>query len=309
MNNCNIVFTVVLFVDVYMKKIIKFIIINIVLLLIIFLLIDFLIQFSLRSDVPDDFTHRYLLIKYNNSVEHYEERARKPVGLEYTDKKPIMIYGCSFAYGYNIKNNRHPGIILSELTKRPVYNWGISGKGLQEALFIIRNQKQITPPPEFVIYIYSSDQFRRLFVVNHILSGEIFLKYKNENNKIIFENNKTDFITNTYLYRVLRNKYILLYFLKQKKTLKILKLFIKEIDKEIHEKYPDSKFLFIVYDFIQLDKEELKSMENSKFEVIYLSDLFGDLLEKPEYKIPNDDHPNEKAWNLIWPKLIEMEKM
>ena len=203
----------------------------------------------------------------------------------------------------------HLGIILSELTKRTVYNWGNTGKGLQETLFIIRNQKQITPPPEFIIYIYYSDQFRRLFEVNNILEWEKFLRYKIDNNKIIFENNQTDFITNTYLYRVLRNKYNLLYFLKQKKTLKILKLFIKEIDKEIHEKYPDSKFLFIVYDFIQLDKTELKQMENSKFEVVYLSDLFGYLLEKPKYKLPNDDHPNEKAWNLIWPKLIEMEKM
>lgn len=62
-----------------MNKVLKIIFINTILLLIVFLLIDFLIQFSLRTD--DDFTHRYLLIKYNNSVEHYEERARKPVGL------------------------------------------------------------------------------------------------------------------------------------------------------------------------------------------------------------------------------------
>ena len=290
-----------------MNKILKIIFINTILLLIVFLLAEFCIQFSLRTDA--DFTHRFLLIKMNNSIENYEKRARKPVGLEYKDKKPIVIYGCSFANGQHLKNNMHPGIILSELTKRPVYNWGNSGKGLQETLYILINQQKISPQPEYIIYIYFSDQFRRLFEVCHILEWEKFLSYKIKNDKIIFENSKADFIFNTYLYRVLKSKYNFLYFLKQKKAQKILKLFINELDNEVHQRYPDAKFLFVVYDFIQLDKNELKQMENSKFEVIYLSDLFGDLLEKPEYKIPNDDHPNEKAWNLIWPKLIEMEKM
>lgn len=55
------------------------------------------------------------------------ENRYKTVGSK--NKKPVVIFGCSFAYGEYLKDNQTFGYKLSKQTGRTVYNFAYSGWG------------------------------------------------------------------------------------------------------------------------------------------------------------------------------------
>ena len=243
---------------------------------------------------------------------------RQPCGLNYK-KAPILIYGCSYAYGYKLKENEHIGYFLSDLAKRPVYNYGISAKGVQHALYIMQHAPKIVPDPEYIIYIFMNDQIRRMYMPCGFTNYFNFFEYKNINNNFILKKDKglLKYLKNTFLYKsIIRETFCKGRYLKEEEKFKLFKMYLQEMNKETKNRYPNAKFILIIYDrqhdwHIVLTDKHIQEIKNMGIDVIDLSEYFGDKLLQKEYQI-NDDphgHPNAKAWQMIAQKLIEIEKM
>ena len=74
-------------------------------------------------------------------------------------KKPVLIFGCSFAHGTSyLKNEQTVSFKIFDKTNRNVYNYGFPGCGAQHMLFFIRNIIPYDIPkkedPAYALYIY-----------------------------------------------------------------------------------------------------------------------------------------------------------
>lgn len=254
----------------------------------------------------------FKFIKNKPSLGNYQKIFREPLGTEYK-KAPVLIYGCSFAHGVYLKDNERPDYILSQLTQRPVYNFSVPGEGLQQALYIMQNQEKINPAPEYVIYIFHSDHIRRLFVQSDIFHTEKFLQYKINNNKIIFDTDSPHFIENTYLYRKISQVIFPPHseYYSSDYAYRRFKIFVHNMNDEIHKKYPDSKFIFVFYDTNSncITSEQLFDfikMENSKFKIICLPFILDEFFYKnPDSYIWDKLHPSGRAWKIVIPEIVK----
>jgi len=121
-----------------MIKKIKIIISNIIIFVILFTVFEAAIYFA-------DYKNNKLKLKfcwdtgqmhtnYNlkgffNGRSNRGSSGRKPDGLEYKNKTPILIFGCSFAFGQYLNHKKTVSYKLSKLLKRPVYNRSVPGGG------------------------------------------------------------------------------------------------------------------------------------------------------------------------------------
>ena len=112
----------------------------------------------------------------------YKERKDslfRPVeGLEYTDKTPIVLLGCSFAYGHILPDNEILSARLVEKAKRTVYNLGYPGWGVQNIIYLLQNNELFKNPKklskgegtQYFIYWYINDHLRRMLFSDEILA-------------------------------------------------------------------------------------------------------------------------------------------
>ncbi|MBQ2645561.1 hypothetical protein IJG14_08340 [bacterium] len=239
---------------------------------------------------------------------------RKPCGLQYK-KSPILIYGCSFAFGNG--DTDHLGYYLSKLTKRPVYNYSIGAKGLQHSLYLLEHQKPVKPQPECIIYVYIQDQIRRMYLDAWILDYFSFYGHYLQNEKLIEKKEKfkiIKYLKNTCIYYYLKNHYFWNH-IPDKERYQLFFAYIQAMKKEIDKKYPKTKFIFIIYDiknynYLYLSKERVQQIKNLGIEVIILDDIFDNKLYTKEYqRSETDPHPNTKAWQMIAPEIVKLEKL
>ena len=76
---------------------------------------------------------------------------------KYFQKPPILLLGCSYAYGEFISLEDNLASKLTNLSNRWVYNFGEPGQGPIYSLLSLELEKQkplITVEPEYVIYLY-----------------------------------------------------------------------------------------------------------------------------------------------------------
>ena len=73
-----------------------------------------------------------------------------PEGLNYK-KKPIILFGCSYAYGYQLEREQTLTYKLAQNAKIPVYNRAFTGWGIQHMLYQSKIEKlyEILPEPEY----------------------------------------------------------------------------------------------------------------------------------------------------------------
>lgn len=294
------------------SKLKKIILINLAIITIIIIAIEsILYAITMQQYKNDKIKPSYNLFKGGFKYQEEKIYFRKPCGLNYK-KAPIIIYGCSFAYGGQIEENEHIGYILSKLTKRPVYNFGMSGIGLQYALNVIQNQEKIEPKPEFLIYVFVNDQARRMYMKCFDLFPIDILEYVEKDGKFIPQKNYFAFLKNTLIYQNLYYNFVY-----KKKTddekFELMKKYLYYIKKEAEEKYPGIKFVFINYDgkvkeYIDLNEERLNEIRKMDIDVIDIESKFD--LRKKEYHVSDSDsHPSAKAWREITPYIVKVEKM
>lgn len=318
-------------------KIIKIIFFNISLILLLILFLEFLVVNISKDENENRFLNIYIpsYSQYTYPVS-YLEKPRFFYEYRGKDKKPpIMLLGCSYAYGHGLRYKQTFAAKLSKIMKRDIYNLAEIGNGPTEILIALDYSKHfydIKDAPEYIIYVYMyhhPDRIKFNFSkVSYLQENGILLK-------------KQHFILNKlYIYKN---------FLKHKLELKTVKAkdeswkyeYIKEsiikMQEKIKKRYPQSKFVVLVYSDYErflnqnilkykglIDSEDYKNcneeevmkpvnydilhsdrfwneLKKQGIKVIKTEDLLGRTMNKKEERLNPDFaitvHPSEYAWD------------
>lgn len=240
---------------------------------------------------------------------------RAPEGLEY-EGKPIVLFGGSSTYGYNLNTEQTFSYKLAREAKRPVYNRAVTGWGIQHMLEQSRFEElyEDVQNPEYIIYTFTDDQPGLLFISNissyDFLLKENNLKFKNINGKLTKnkERNKIlAFLKSTYTARTIKNWYIEKFVIKdESKTIEkiglILKYFI-DTRKEMDSYWENAKFVIFFYNDSAFNKMLSAKLEENGFITISAKDLTTKNLRNDKYSWNN--MPTGEAWNLLTPLIAE----
>lgn len=192
-----------------MKCLSKTLIILVVIFL-IFILFDIFTFYMAEKQIKNINGISSISIGFSSFIKHYGDFAFRKISVKQTNKmiidgerieyheilnsdsveKPILIFGCSFAYGYKISIEKTLHKVLAKYTSRPVYDRSYAGWGINQMLYQLSNEKfyEIIPEPEYVIYVYLSDHVRRLYqpclysifqyygAFYHLVNGKLMLK-------------------------------------------------------------------------------------------------------------------------------------
>ena len=246
-------------------------------------------------------------------------RGRKPDGLEYKNKEPIIIFGCSYAHGQFLKYNQTFSYKLAHILKRPVYNRAVPGRGIGCMYWqsIDDNFYSSVPPSNTVLYVIIPDHYRRLYInFIDILDTHMTGHFNKKGNDLILDgsNYLKNILISSYSFKVLNSKYVnwyinnpkyedeitdlvLLYFLKTRENLE------KHWNKKIN-------FTIIFYNNYKLLYSEslYKKLKANNFNVIETDKLSNVNLNSKEYLNPDNGHPTEKTWDLLTPLIAERLK-
>lgn len=314
-----------------MKNFLKILFINILIFILLLFVLDFLLFFNRCSfykciekktnpektllDKKSCIQKYFSLIKSFNSVYKQikrENKFRKQVNVE-SNKKPIIIFGCSFAYGENLKENQTFSYKIAMKTKRPVYNRAMSSWSVQHMLFQLQNEIifKNNEKPEFIIYVFMSDHMRRMFVPMFFPTEDYYnLRYLKKGNTLILEDINKKSLRGLYIKNLLEETYVIRCKLKQPtESFDTLKLMLKESKKEAEKKYSGVKFVVLKYmnvnNYWYLNTNRWQELEKEGFIILDTKKLTRKDLSKNEYKQKDNIHPNEKAWDIIVPALIK----
>ena len=272
-------------------------------------------QHSLKDQISSymDFLKRDISKKstYNSLIDSKEFR---PVENIESKKKPIIIFGCSFAYGRELKDNQTFSYKLGEYTKRPIYNRAKSGWGVQHMYYQLTNEDfyKIVPKPEYIIYVYMDGHMARLNIPvslafdncynafykkikdRYILKNRTFFS-----DKIIIQHFIKNYIVNNYLTR--NGKY------NTQKEKEVVDFVIAS--KDAAEKHWGKDIKFIIFSYIDFEDATIKYIKDNNI-LLFNVDEHNLNLNDKQYQISeNDDHPNERAWDEIVPILVKKYNM
>ena len=265
-------------------------------------------------------TLKYTLPK-KFDINDYSVRFRATEGTK-KNKRPIIFIGCSYTVGEGLSDTQKIDYKISKLTGRTTYSRAISGGGPQMALFQFKKGmiKKDIPDAQFIIYTYVPDHaYKTLEYRLSYLSTRLNLRYeKNHNHQLSEVKPFLPILYSSFLVKTIQNNitdYKIEKLNKEGKTFETFNLIMSELMKYSKKEYPDSKFIILEYPdhYIKLSKlkspnftkEEKKYLESLGFIVINAEELTGKNLYSLEYRAEDKDHPNEKAWDEIAPKLIK----
>ncbi len=316
----------------------KIIIFNLLLLMFLYVIAEYIsyrINLNNESAVNsptvnnNGFWSNTLLLPVNN-FRKYDKIAEIEEGRDYrisfrktiydgtdNDKRAVILYGCSFTNGVFLENDENFSGQIRKLTKRLVYNRGLSGYGIQHSLFHIENNLKVLLSkhnnngyPKYVIYTFIEDHINRLYHTNDYFDNWLmYYKYDKEQNKLTEISDFDIAFWHSYILRTL--------YLKSKADSTdfnsengkyarklVLDMFI-QMKQSLKEQIEDVDFTVFVYDgdiHIKAIEQELKSNE---INVVYLSEISKEDFKKQKYRIENDQHPNALAWKVITPLLVK----
>ena len=253
-----------------------------------------IVKYTLKKD---SFEH-----KFDNEI---TEVMRKPVGLNYK-KKPILFLGCSYVFGVLLDEENTISSQISKKTKRPVYNWGYPAWGIQHAYYMIDKMPKIEPDPEYIFYIHIKDHMRRMYENLKFDDDAEYLQYKIKNGKLERIDNRYNLFDNSHFLSMLKRNFFD-YYATSKKSLKYFLSYACCLQNEIREKYPNSKFVIIIYDC--MSEEFIKELKKNNINVFYLKDIKDFNYDDEKYKLSKEvdyfRHPNEKAWDVVSDAIIK----
>ncbi len=319
-----------------MIKLIKIICVNFIILIFVFILLEFvsyyvdIFQYKKDNIIPYGYTTFWnsnlnldiynlndRICKSNNSNECSDYYFRLPAGINY-NTNPILVFGCSYAYGSYLNTSQIFSSKLSDILKRPVYNMAMPGQGLSFMYYQVSHNNdfyKIVPALDTVFYIMISDHYRRMLLNKFSpLANKVIphYNYDKRHNELKLEkyNLWFSFVNSSYLYSNLSsfyaihsakerknidklNKHVVLYFIKTREILE------KKWNKKI-------KFTIVLYDFHS--DSLIKLLENNNFVVMSAKDLTNENLLSEKYYMKNNGHPTEEAWDLLTPLIIDKAK-
>lgn len=251
-----------------------------------------------------------------------EDRTETGLNNNYT-KNPIIILGCSYAYGQGLERKKSLSYRLSQESKRPVLSFAYCGHNLLSSLSNFENYSKYGEydkykKADYVIYIYMWDH------INRYLNTKLFYKYYNDLFKPTgFEKIISDTNIGRYLLSAIRLQKIFKNYPYNDSAAYVLKKVIAYCNRELKNLVPNAKFIIVLYDEKYSDLYTLDQIKFSndiinhkiwneiekeeKIPVIHTKELTGVEFDN-NYKLEEDIsdwHPNEKAWDLIVPALIK----
>lgn len=309
-----------------MIKFLKILCINLLILSSLLLGTEFVIwkieSGKLKEKYPDQTTKFHSGINQNLlSPEFFPNEelnyGRNPEGLNNT-KKPIVLFGCSYTYGYKLTREDTFSYKLSEFTKRPVYNQAFVGWGAQHMLYQTELDSfyEKIPEPEYVIYTFIDDHIRRAYLLSfcsaNYLNETLNLRYKEENNKLVEVQNKNPiirFIRRLYLTNKINQFVVKQYTTQEENQEKCYDFVFKHIlqsRENMEKRWKNTKYIVLIYNTEKLNETRYlkQKLKKSNFIVIDTRRITKENLFKDEYKI-QDNHPSGKAWDLLTPLIVE----
>ena len=250
-------------------------------------------------------------IKYSREMHSYQDFYRyfkknliRPIENKNSELNPILIFGCSYAYGQNIKEDETFSHHIAKYVKNPVYNFASGGWSIANTLYQTQKEpmlQQLKKEPVYVIYVYTPVQFHRMYL--HVYdSGDnhLTVHYDYKNGKLK-EINPSLALYSFYSVKKIDNA-IAMYKMNSGNYIKnqeILTAFFKETLKEFKKYWKNTKYYILVY-----ENEKDSYMENigqeTEWEIINLSEIVNIDIYNPKYTVSNTDkHPNKNAWDLI----------
>ena len=309
-----------------MKRIIKCVVINLIIMILLFAVIEVLI-FGINKCTNkffEDSKFRYMVFKpfisYENISDFFDTdnfnptNGRLPVGLEYKST-PIIVFGCSYAYGQGLESEQTFGYKLSNLLKRPVYNRAVYGQGFQEMYYQSENPFFYNQVGDFdtVVYIMIDDHYARAYTTTcEYMDTWFLLHYDIKNGELVYQNYSNplmNFLKSLYLVKLINYKYFYAYTPNPKNAEKVtddaLLYFVKTRENLEENLGHKVKFYILMYDKISHLDLLTEKLEENGFVVLSTKQLTNEDLDDDKYIIVGDGHPSEAAWDLLTPFVAE----
>ena len=243
---------------------------------------------------------------YNKYILGFDKDLKYRRVVNYNSKlEPILLFGGSFSYGYNIREEFVSSEFFGKHTNRPIYNRSYHGIGPQLMLFHLENDKfyeQIVEP-KYIIYTFHKADLNRVITPSICsIKNYIELNYKYEKEELKRESENKIFKQPFTICNIKNNLN------KNKQEINLLKKYILKSKEFSKKHWKNTKFILFIYteaDYSILSEIE-KELEENEIIIIKRKDIapFDDFDTK--YALSEtDDHPNEYAWDYIVPKLME----
>ena len=270
-------------------------------------------------------TNQKLKIKYSYpvlfNIDDYKNGFREIKGSK-PSQPPILLVGASYTSGHNLEKNQRLDYKLSKLTGRTVYTKAIDGTGPQSLYYLFKNTdiKKEIPDIGFIIYPFVPSHIYKPYEYSlSYLSTRLNIRYKDKNGKLEEIKPLFPILYSSFTVKMAQN------YLRDAETSALIKegkqynLFNTIMDNTIQttrKDFPNSKFIILEYpdpDFgileshkiTKIPQKEREYLEKLGFIYINANELTGKNIGTPEYRSDDKDHPNEKAWNEIVPRLVK----
>lgn len=308
-----------------MTKFFKILILNLILFIFVFILaeifcysctlfeaMNFIKDYNKPID-PKIYAYKIIMRPYKEYYKYVLPlQFRKPVGLNF-NKKPILLLGCSYTFGDGLTEEETFSYKLSQYTKRPVYNKGVSGGGIQHAILMAQDPDfyNSVQEPEYVIFVYNSNLHiirMHLYIFSALWDSFLYPRFVLKDDKLVQAEDKKAYCL--YLYKMYKN-----YEAKNNSSLNEQNCYFASkhfelLKSEFEKHWKNTKFVILFYDqgfnsenYDCKLKEELKKMN---YIVLDTKELTGVVLNN-EYQISKtDSHPNAKAWELVVPEIAKV---
>jgi hypothetical protein len=252
-----------------------------------------------------DTTQKKMNIYVNDINGHYRKIENKASKLA-----PILIFGCSYAYGDQLDDKQTFSAQLGKITSKPIYNRAISGRSVQHMLYQLQQEEfyKIIPKPEIIVYVYMRDHIRRLYKPCVYFGGgnrlypdpDIF--YKINNNKLELKKNKS-LTTASPLFSLLSfyayyTPSMSGFFYKNQEQFLLMHFKMAKEAAESH--WGNVPFVILVINDDSIFRNIRNNLIQSNFTIIDASSQFN----QSEFQM-TDSHPTARAWEIFTPEIAK----
>lgn len=320
-----------------MKKFFKYLAFNLLILIAVFLILDYVYYKCIYNDyktkcikegipVLDEYKYKtYELYKPDKKSTTYiykdflgKELYLPPItfNINSNEEQPIILFGDSYTW---LDADKGLQAQLSKYTKRRVYNFSFWCWGATHFYYLTHNPKlydilqENGEKPVLAMYTYIRHHKMRLVsVVDYFVDNHPYLSYKDQNGKLVIQNNNffSQLMYRFFSYRYLKYK---TEHLSDKESYDLLFKLISESYFELKKHYPDIKFVVLYYfqneAELEEEKEMFKKFQDIGIECIRTDELTKEDLLSAKYTKEDKMHPNLNAWNLICKPLSKKLKI
>ena len=289
-------------------KTFKIISINLLVFVLLFIILECISFFILKRQGEDLPVYHYIK---NPEIIDKQELLRPIV---YGKKGAIAIFGCSFAYGFDLPFEESFSYRLNAVTDKTIINLAFPGEGpaFMYELLQDKNTLEILKKlnPEIFIYVnIPGHNVRHLNYRAHGYNSSLFaIKYKLEKGKLV-KNQPSPifyFLHIPYTAIIIEDFISLIQKEDTKRLNKEFTMLISNSYEIIKKKFPNSKFVIIYYpDGIEstihdLHPEYIAILEsiNDDIQIININEEVKDLSDK-KYWLNDLSHPSSFAWEKI----------